>query len=271
MAQQQRIKSGPDVILVDPIVVVPLDESKSSDSLNRNSKASQITEPINIRHVFKSSREPQKDGGSRGGELHTLIDSPLEVHVDGSGNMQARRDGNAAGSTGTKTSPSSAENGSGHGSRAPTALAGWSPTSMTTTASISVGHSPGIMDTSQGSVSKVVTDTPSPQYQGDLTFSSNSQPETPSPPRRMRKSSIPSEHNDMNGVSFKPRASLYNNVDTDKNAKEKENLESIVVMRRKQNARGRGRNGRDGNNILRSALEKHFQDPSSKELDEYVR
>ena len=192
-AQRKRIKSGPDVILIDPIIT--LDDSKSSDI--RNSQASQITQPINVRNpVFKSSREPQRDGGSRGVRLRTLIDSPLEVHVDGSGNLQSRRDGNTGGSTGTKTSPSSAENGSAQGSRAPTALAGWSPTSMTTTASISVGHSPGLMDTSQGSASKVATDTPSPQYQGDLTFSSNSQPETPSPPRRLKKSSIPSEHHD---------------------------------------------------------------------------
>ena len=72
----------------------------------------------------------------------------------------------------------------------------------------------------------------------------------------------------MNGVSFQPRASLYNNVNANE---ESENADSTVVMRRKQSTRGRGRVGRDGNNILRAALEKHFEDPSNKDLDDYVR
>ena len=269
MAQKQSLKSGPDVILVDPIGITP-DQSVSSCSLNRNNKGTQLSESPSLRPILRSSTESRKDG-VRGG-LSTLIDSPLEVHVDGAGNIQPRREGNACGSTGTKTSPSSAENGSGHGSRAPTALAGWSPTSMTTTASISVGHSPGLMDTSQGSTSKVTPDTPSPQYLGDITFSSNSQDATPSPPRRLKRSSNPSnQQNDANGISFKPRASLYNNVREGTNASEKENKNDVVVMRRKQSARGRGRSGRDGHNILRSALENHFKDPSNKELDDYVR
>ena len=269
MAHKQQMKSGPDLILVDPIGAT-VDRSVLSFSSDQNTKGTQVSDSPTLKPIFRSSRESQKDG-SKGG-LPILIDSPLEVHVDGSGNVQSRRDGNACGSTGTKTSPSSAENGSGHGSRAPTALAGWSPTSMTTTASISVGHSPGLMDTSQGSTSKVASNTPSPQYQGDITFSSNSQADTPSPPRRIKRSRNPShQQQDSNGMSFKPRASLYNNVTEGETATAKENESDVVVMRRKQSARGRGRTGRDGNNILRTALENHFNDPSSKELDDYVR
>ena len=269
MAHSQLMKGGPDVILVDPIGATT-DHSEPSCFQNRNTKGTQATEPLSIRSIFRSSGESQKDG-SRGG-FPTLIDSPLEVHVDGSGNVQSRREGNANGSTGTKTSPSSAENGSGHGSRAPTALAGWSPTSMTTTASMSVGHSPGLMDTSHGSASKVASDTPSPQYQGDITFSSNSQPATPSPPRRLKRSNNQGHRqHDPNGFSFKPRASLYNNVEEGSTTNVKEHENDVVVMRRKQSSRGRGRTGRDGNNILRSALAEHFKDPSNKELDNYVR
>ena len=269
MAHKQQMKSGPDVILVDPVGPA-LDQTVSSCSLDRNTKGTQVSESPTLKPIFRSSRESQKDGNRRA--LPTLIDSPLEVHIHGTGNVQSRSEGDACGSTGTKTSPSSAENGSGHGSRAPTALAGWSPTSMTTTASISVGHSPGLMDTSQGSASKIVSDTPSPQYQGDITFSSNSQPATPSPPRRLKRSSNSTyQRHDSNGMSFKPRSSLYNNVDEGVSTAEKENETDVVVMRRKQSARGRGRSGRDGNNILRSALESHFKDPSNKELDDYVR
>ena len=217
---------------------------------------------FNSNPIFKLSNEPQKYG-NRGGDQN-VIDSPLQVHVGGQENLQSRRDGNTGGSTGTKTSPSSAGNGSGQGSRAPTALAGWSPTSYTTTASISVGHSPGLMDTSQGSVSKPTTETPSPQYQADITLSSTSQPETPSPPRRLKKSVREATNPEINGASFKPRTSLYNNVQKD------ENVDATVVMRRKQQPRARG-TGRDGNLLLRSALETYFQDPSTKELDDYVR
>lgn len=263
MAQPVHTKSGPDITLADPIGGTT-DEIILSDSFNQQG---QLAYSSNVRPIFKSSKESQKYG-NRGG---SLIDSPLEVHVGGSTNLQTRKDGNAGGSTGTKTSPSSAGNGSGQESRAPTALAGWSPTSMTTTASISVGHSPGLMDTSQGSASKGATDTPSPQYQGDITISSTSHPETPSPPRRLKKSVITSTQHEINGASFKPRASLYNNVFPNVHLKEDENVESIVVMRRKQYPKGRGRGGRDGNNLLRSALETHFQDPSNKELDDYVR
>ena len=269
MAHKQQMKHRPDVILVDPIGP-KLDQTVSSCSLDRNTKGTQVSESPTLKPIFRSSRESQNDCNKR--TLPTLIDSPLEVHVDGSGNVQSRREGNGCGSTGTKTSPSSAENGSGHGSRAPTALAGWSPTSMTTTASISVGHSPGLMDTSQGSASKIASDTPSPQYQGDITFSSNSQPATPSPPRRLKRSSNSShQQHETNGMSFKPRSSLYNNVNQEGIIGEKENETDVVVMRRKQSSRGRGRSGRDGNNILRSALENHFKDPSNKDLDDYVR
>ena len=268
MAQRQRIKGGPDVILADPIRG-PLEEKQLSEHFSSSIQDREIPDSSKDRPLFKSSREYQKDGGRTG--LRTLIESPLEVHVDGSGNFPTRREGNSGGSTGTKTSPSSAENGSGQGSRAPTALAGWSPTSMTTTGSISVGHSPGLMDTSQGSVSKAATDTPSPKYQGDITLSSQSHHDTPSPPRRQSKSVISSNPHDMNGASFQPRSSLYNNVDTTENTNEGGTVDSTVVLRRKQHPRGRGRVGRDGNNILRSALEKHFQDPSDKDLDDYVR
>ena len=269
MDHKHQMKSGPDVILVDPIGAT-VDQSMLSCSSDRITKGTQVSDSPTLRPIFRSSRESQKDESKRGFPI--LIDSPLEVHVDGSENVRSRREGNACGSTGTKTSPSSAENGSGHGSRAPTALAGWSPTSMTTTASISVGHSPCLMDTSHGSTSKVASNTPSPQYQGDITFSSNSQAATPSPPRRIKRTSNPGQLlQDTNVMSFKPRASLYNNVTDGATAPTKENENDVVVMRRKQSARGRGRTGRDGNNTLRSALENHFNDPSNKELDDYVR
>ena len=273
MAERERLKSGPDLILVDPTgVALDTDNSMSNNSNEKNKEEHAADTVSNVRSIFKPPKQSKKNGqhGDGGGRQihHFHIDTPLEVHVsnNGAGNVQTRRDCiSGGGSTGTKTSPSSAENGSGHGSRAPTALAGWSPTSMTTTASMSVNHSPALLDTSQGSVSKIAfDDTPSPQYPADITLSS----ETPSPPRRQHKPTGSKNLQHMNGVSFQPRASLYNNV----NAKEEsENVDSTVVMRKKQSTRGRGRVGRDGNNILRAALEKHFEDPSNKDLDDYVR
>ena len=232
------------------------------------------------------SQKTTKDVGSGLSKTYgqhgpNLVVTPLEVHVGAPPSLQTRRDNaNTGGSTGTKTSPSSAGNDSGGGSRAPTALAGWSPTSMTTTASMSVTPSPGLMDTSQGSVSKGATDTPSPQ--GDITMTSNSQPETPSPPRRREKSLTPTVKMPQVGsaAAFKPRASLYNNVHDDYinngvgAALKSDHTDSVVVMRKKQhprNGRGRGGGGRDGNHLLRSAIEKYFHDPSNKELDDYVR
>ena len=94
MAHKQQMKHRPDVILVDPIGP-KLDQTVSSCSLDRNTKGTQVSESPTLKPIFRSSRESQNDGNKR--TLPTLIDSPLEVHVDGSGNVQSRREGDGCG------------------------------------------------------------------------------------------------------------------------------------------------------------------------------
>ena len=66
MAQKQSLKSGPDVILVDPIGIIP-DQSVSSCSLSRNTKGTQVSESPNL--YILGWEYPYKQCGERRGKL----------------------------------------------------------------------------------------------------------------------------------------------------------------------------------------------------------